>query len=288
MKSVVLAKIPRAGLANKLLVWAHALTFSVKYKLNLYETSWIHVPVGPILRREKSKRLYFNIVQAGDTIPITHRLLCKQVVLPKSDWTNIIPESSKIYVFKEVPYHKTYFDLIAPLRSEIIQSFFRRINQKLLLKANNISSPAIALHIRRGDFKKMPWVHYDWDWYRKLIFDIRGFLKEDVPVTVFSDGRADEIDILKDVKNIHYFSSGNDLIDLIVMARAKVIVPYPGSTYSLWAGFISDSIIIHKNNYNIRHLNSQDIYEGNPYMNNTFDQKLEHQLKKKLVYSPNK
>ena len=52
---------------------------------------------------------------------------------------------------------------------------------------------------------------------------------------------------------------------MLVMANSKVLVPYPGSTFSLWAGFISESIFIHRNRIRIRPDNSALAFEGYPY-----------------------
>lgn len=265
-KSIVLAKIPKAGLANKFLVWAHAYVFAMKYKLELFEGRWFHFSIGPFLRKEKSKRFYFDMIKNGKSLAIRDQFLEKETV-PKSDWSNIHLQPSKVYVFSEVPNHETYFDLIRPFRKEIIKAFYNKVNEDILKKVKNIKPPIVSIHIRMGDFKAFPWINYDWAWYKKLISDLRGKIGKNNPISIFTDGNPEEIELFNYVENLEYHYSGNDLVDMLVMANSKVLVPYPGSTFSLWAGFISESILIHRNRARIRPDNSALAFEGYPFKN---------------------
>ena len=57
MKNIVLAKLPKAGLANKLLVWARALVFAKENNYELFVIGWFDFKLGPFLRNEKTKRI---------------------------------------------------------------------------------------------------------------------------------------------------------------------------------------------------------------------------------------
>src|SRR5262245_58768639 len=58
MKSVVLALLPNAGLGNKLFVWAKAGVFAHLNRLNSMVIGWTYPKIGPLLRGERSLRMY--------------------------------------------------------------------------------------------------------------------------------------------------------------------------------------------------------------------------------------
>lgn len=45
--NIVWAKLPRAGLGNKLLVWADAYIFAHNNNLRLFTTGWFTIYLGP-------------------------------------------------------------------------------------------------------------------------------------------------------------------------------------------------------------------------------------------------
>lgn len=264
MKPVVLSRVPRAGLANKLLVWSHALVFSRKNDYPLYENDWFHISIGPYIRRERSKRLYYNFLKKSKYLPFRYRFL-KRCLVPKSNWMNIKEHHSVVYEFHEVPHHTTYFELIKEYRKEIVEEFLKKVNPKILNMANSFNAPDFAIHIRLGDFKSMPWHSWDWDYYSKLIHDLQDIVGRKLNVMVFSDGKNSEIKLLEMMDSVSVFSSGNDLVDMLVMSRSKIIHTFPGSTFSLWAGFISENILLHKADHQIRPASVSN-FEGAPYL----------------------
>jgi hypothetical protein len=65
-----------------------------------------------------------------------------------------------------------------------------------------------------------------------------------LPVTVFTDGRKSELQQLFELENIFLSEDNDDLTDLLLLSRSKILITSAGSTFSYWAAFISEGIII--------------------------------------------
>jgi hypothetical protein len=83
---------------------------------------------------------------------------------------------------------------------------------------------------------------------------------------VFSDGSDGELGPLMAVENVHRAPAMVDVGHLAHMTRAKIIVASAGSTFSMWAGFLSDAaLILHPDHIHapIRPVDLHDrLYEG--------------------------
>ena len=66
--------------------------------------------------------------------------------------------------------------------------------------------------------------------------------------------------------NVFLQEGNKDIVDLLLMAQSKMIIPSPGSTFSLFASYLSDAIILHHPDFWMRPLRSEKInkryYEG--------------------------
>jgi hypothetical protein len=157
MKSIVLVELPRTGLGNKLLLWAKAYTFAQQHGFEIYVKNWFHIPIGTILRREKSKRWYrgFFIQEHGllNTMRLAYFKLTKQVVTEPLHLDILIREENVLYVFNKVPTPDDYFQFLREQRHSIIDAFFKIINPKVMAAVALLDAPFIGVHIRRGDFQ---------------------------------------------------------------------------------------------------------------------------------------
>src|SRR5438105_4171690 len=52
------ARLPRAGLANRLFPYARCLVYSQRHGLPMLAPRWSQIKIGPLLRRETDSRLY--------------------------------------------------------------------------------------------------------------------------------------------------------------------------------------------------------------------------------------
>ena len=72
---------------------------------------------------------------------------------------------------------------------------------------------------------------------------------------------------------IFLMSEGNpDIVDMVLLSRSEIIVTAKGSTFSYWAGFLSDVPVIlhpdHIHNYNRLPSENPELYEGPMDKNN--------------------
>ena len=57
-KTLVYPQLPKAGLGNRLLVWARAILFAQMNDIPVIEPNWSNFSLGPYLRGESDKRYY--------------------------------------------------------------------------------------------------------------------------------------------------------------------------------------------------------------------------------------
>jgi hypothetical protein len=246
-KPIVFINLPRAGLGNKLIVWAHGINFSEKNNLNNYVFGWFNIKIGPFLRNEKRKRLYFGFFKKTkyDLLFFYKMLFFKKIYNP-----NYFSKNDKVvYIFDTLPIFPNYLVGLENSRDLIRKQFFKILNPKHLNYLSNFEFPILSVHIRRSDFKKndnldigsvcntqTPLIYF-----KEKISEIREASDSLIPVTVFTDGKYDEISDLLLIKNVILAKDNLDIIDLLLMANSKYLIISPGSTFSLWANFISNS-----------------------------------------------
>src|SRR5260370_306045 len=59
------AVLPRAGLGNRLFPWARCRLFSFTNKVPMLSPRWAQLKVGPFVRGEADRRLYFDLFKPG-------------------------------------------------------------------------------------------------------------------------------------------------------------------------------------------------------------------------------
>ncbi len=254
--SIILAKLPNAGLANKLLVWAHALVFANEREMELYSYGWIDFHIGPYIRREKSKRIYYNYFKSKYIINYLQLLLL--LIFKQKQQFNIGLNELKpnsLIVYDKMPHWSDYFSGIRPIRDTIIKQFYNMINPLLLAKINIFNGNCIGVHIRMGDFRllrdnedfsKVGVVRTPLNYFIDTIIKLRIIANKNLKVIIFSDGHKFELEEILKISNCCLTESDSDIVDLCKLSKCKVIITSAGSSFSYWAAFISVSpVIIH-------------------------------------------
>ena len=65
-----------------------------------------------------------------------------------------------------------------------------------------------------------------------------------VPATLFSDGPDAELSPFLAIGNVRRAPALSDVGHLLLLSRSQVIVASAGSTFSMWAGFLSEAALI--------------------------------------------
>ena len=258
--SVVICKLPKAGLGNQLFPLMKAQLFAYLFNLPILVIGYRQVKIGPYLRNAKVKRNYNNYFRFQKNIfqclSTEVRLLTKR----KSSWINepvfngeSMHASDSVFYFGEIPHWRDYFDVLRENRKLTMKLFYDIVCDDFMKQANEHTPPCVGVHIRMGDyrklqadedFKKVGLVRTPQEYFMGVINAIRKIHGTCLPVTVFTDGYREELEELFSLKNISMAEGNPDIVDMLLLSKSRIIVASAGSTFGYWAGFLSDAILI--------------------------------------------
>ena len=258
MPGRVVALLPNAGLANKLFVWAKAEVFAELNDMPNDTIGWTWPKIGPLLRGERNLRMYGRYFRGrkNDLLialakgSITRRIVIEPVVgrLPSKS-----AFGSRTYVFKDIPSWRDLFGDIRNHRDFIRDRLLAMVRDQYKKELDALRIPVVGVHIRRGDFRRLRLgedfarvggVRTADQYFADLIEQIRHVSGRDLPVTVFSDGTDDEVAFLTRMPGVTRSPATSDVVDLLLMARSRIIITSAGSTFGEWAAFLSEAAVL--------------------------------------------
>jgi hypothetical protein len=135
-------------------------------------------------------------------------------------------------------YRSTYREIFDPA---IDKDFF---TGKYLKRSNG--EPAIAVHIRRGDYKEHLNGRYFYDdlVYINKIQQLVDCLKKECRIIVFTNDPELDTSIYKKHFSNILFSDNSPMVDHYLMSKCDYIIGAP-STFSIWASYIGDTPCYH-------------------------------------------
>jgi hypothetical protein len=140
----------------------------------------------------------------------------------------------------------TDHDLFGPIREHhklITDELYRSLHPSKLSALQKFETPVIGIHIRRGDFK-LGSTLTPLDFFVKGINVIRQVAGENWPVTIFTDAGKEEIAELLSLPAVRVAEEKADILDIILLSKSKVMLLSAGSTFSYWAGFLSEGFVV--------------------------------------------
>lgn len=294
VNKVVLAKMPRAGLGNKLFCFAHAIIFSEINKLTLFYSGLTQFHIGTYLRREKSKRYYTLLFRKGVKLNFLKTFFRKkQYIDYNSCETKVAHDKNYIYTFNQVPSWNDYFKYIRENRSLVIEKLNYYLNEDINSKLSNKNAPSIGVHIRMGDFKKLQ-QNEDFEkvgaartpltYFVDLILRIRSIAGFDLDVTIFTDGNIEELEEVFCLPKVFLAAEDSDVMQLLHLSKSNIILLSAGSTFGQWAAFLSNAAIV--NHYHHFHSYIRDketnniLFEGVCHPNENLPELLIENIKK--------
>ena len=249
---MALSQLPAAGLGNKLFSWASGTIFSEINQCPHVVTGMTRFHLGPWLRGEKSKRFYH------------HYFNNERLFVPAKWWrsTEVLKQAQcgeqrsekKIFIFDEIPPWQDLFHSIRDHRSLVVQRFWSTLTHDVKKRIETFPVPQVSVHIRMGDFKTL---QDDEDFAQKgatrtplryfihMIRRLRDTSNRPLKFTVFSDGREDELSEVLSEENVERAPEDLDIVHLAAMSKSQLIITSAGSTFSYWAGFLGDAVILH-------------------------------------------
>lgn len=241
-------RIGGAGLGNILFPWARSVVFAHQHGLQKISPSWGSFKPGRLLRNDIDKRNYHNIfLQSGITGERKLRILAISKQISEDKITNkTIHEPSWPLVINFRGLGNQMTDILG--YNKIVKDELLKIVRPVHLNLANKNEPiAIAVHVRLGDFissddesyVRQGAINYRVPirWYVAIIEKIRKELKDDVHVSVYSDGLDLELEPLLKLDNVVRIKDGNAISDMISLSKAKLLIA-SNSTFSLWASYL--------------------------------------------------
>jgi len=218
-----------AGLGNILFPWATAIVYAKTHNLTRLQTTWKNLKIGTFLRKERDKRMYFDLFTGKDGVGGLKKFLLL-------NFTNKVKYFSSMDALFEPFKHDHNF-----VKTELLKI----INPYHIEKAEEFNPNSVALHIRMGDFEEPEneqllrdgaWNYrLPLKWYIAIIDKIR--LKSNLPIYIFSDATDKELEEILAFDNCKRAYFGSAISDMIALSRCKILVS-SASTFSMWASFL--------------------------------------------------
>lgn len=241
--------LPRTGLGNKLYLWARGWAFARLNGLRFQCYGWTRLKAGPLLRREKSSRLYLGQFRrepplAGLVLGVRW-LIADRVFDPPVEV--IAPRSrSTLFIFRDLQANcvaDDSFRALVGLREELREALLARLTAPCRRTLEAATPPLVGIHVRRGDFR-----HFDW-WqpienFCQRLQNVRQLAGACLPATVYSDGTNEELAPLLALPQVSPAPPNPDIVDLLQLSRSQVLIASRASTFSSWAGFLSDRVVL--------------------------------------------
>ncbi len=279
-KDYVLAIMPRAGLGNKLLVWARAYLFATLNQLPFYTSPWEQFKIGPILRRERDPRLYTGYFKHGQRMSFfLHYGLShfSQIVInpPANELLAENTYERRVFLFRWNTLDGDYFREIKTHYDLVRLGILEMTLTHHLNLVEESQPPVIGIHIRRGDFPELkPGEDFNaaglartpLSYFVEMIQKVRSITQSLTPISIFSDARPEELAPLLELPNVNYRSTDSAIADILLLASSKVIILSGDSTFGYWSAYLSTgSVIYHPKNSSFScrdDLRKESFFEG--------------------------
>jgi hypothetical protein len=230
-------KLPKAGLGNKLILWSIGYLHSKDTNSLFINSSWFYFNIGPWIRNEKSKRLYFTSFKNR---PLSI-IICSVFFQIFSNFS-FIKSNKNITIFQFIEEYNLFFKLNYSKRFEIKEALLKILSERTLRSYKKLTSPDIGVHIRRGDFKFGSNLT-DIDFFYHKIIEIREKYGNSLSVTIFSDGSHEDLKTLLSIGNVKISDNSEDILDLFQLSMSRYCILSKNSTFSYWGAFFSNGKI---------------------------------------------
>ncbi|BAJ75221.1 dihydroorotase [Microbacterium testaceum StLB037] len=238
MSKFVAPLIGRAGLGNELFPVLRAADIAAKESRVVLWPAWFQLKIGPILRRERDKRMYWTLFRTPDLISLLRLIWAKARGVPHDG-------ASSNHRYVTVQGMKGYFDGVNISGPEFRDLLLARARRGVL--SSPPREPYIAFHVRLGDFSRVGAsesgvsknnTSSPIEWFVARARAARD-AHPGVRLFVCSDGDDAELAPLLDEHGVYRSTGRNALDDMVFMSHSVGIVG-SRSTFSAWGAFLGD------------------------------------------------
>lgn len=247
--------VGRAGLGNMLFPWARAEVFAASRGISLISPQWVQPKVGPILRGERDWRFYAGLFDngAGGYVRGLRRLwllavasrIQEQQACGGGDCGERSKHRPRLIVFRGT---QGWFDNLLPHREFVAQRLRGILSEEVRRRLTRAPKAAtIAVHIRRGDKRPLDygeplsgasWQTVSLRWYIQAIRSVRAALGTTAAVKVYTDATAAQLEPLLLEPAVELAPAQPAIVDMLLMADAKVLIATGGSSFSAWSSYL--------------------------------------------------
>lgn len=252
---LVHSEVGTAGLGNRLFPWARAEVFRQKHGLGMLAPGWIKLKIGPLLRGEKDKRYYTDLFSSKGYVRGLQRwyrlLTAKRIPEAQASEALASKVSNGLIWFSGM---EGIFDPILGHQQFLLRRMMEIVTERNRQVIQESAPPWIAIHVRRGDVRtiehgkawdrSMTWLGLPEEWYIRAIEQMRAWAGWDVPVTIFTDAYEHQIPKLLALRSTSIFPKNPAIVDMLVMSKARIILPTTSSTFSMWSAFVGEMPIL--------------------------------------------
>ena len=243
----IIARLPNAGLANKLLIWSEAIVFANRYGIapaDVIVYPWFDLHLKRILRRDRDQRIYGHFFKTNDILERIKASFAGRIIKNPNFHTEAQIDCS--YIFSDFPDPDDYFEYLRGHEQLIRLALLDMVRERFMNMIDGFPSYDVAIHVRRGDFPRH--LRLADEEIAAMIAGVEKAATRRLKFYLFSDGAQEELRAIAGHDNIEIIQGNPAIVDLLLMSKAKIIIPAIGSTFSYFSAFLSEALIIrHKN-----------------------------------------
>lgn len=232
MHDLSIFRLGGPGLANCMFFASMAYIGAKRNNGVFISPSWTKFSIGTYIRRERDKRIYFNLFKKSGVSGI------KKIIFLSMLKSRILKE--KVETFG--PYDMNgYFTSIQDYHAEIKEYFNHIERQQVISRIDEkYLKDKIAIHVRLGDYPQHFRVPIEW---YKHIIELICSIKPSQQFILLSDGTDEDLTDLTDLSNVERGNFGNAYADMKAISCCKMLLA-SDSTFSAWGAFLGDVPII--------------------------------------------
>jgi hypothetical protein len=215
---------------------------------------WYRTQLGPMLRGEARRRIYFSYFELDLRVLVESQVARLFEKVREPPIRRLPPVVSPVqFVFTEPTHHSDVFADLREHRDFLRARLLAMIKPQQLAILERQERPVLGVHIRMGDykplapgadFKALGHTRTPLSYFRDLVLGIRQVAGKNLPMTIFTDGHRSELAEILALPDVRLFTTGSDLVDLLLLSRSGLIIVSAGSSFSYWAGFLSDAPVL--------------------------------------------
>lgn len=247
-----------AGLGTRLFAWARCALYAQEHGALMLAPRWVQPRLGPLVRGGIDLRSYmrqilllglFKAAPNDITGVRAARLRARAHRLPEPEhWrqepSTVMPATGLV-VFSG--YGQGFQDLNG--YDHLLLLCLRAITRERWLKlVDQVTEPFIGINVRLGndfrtaqsseDYYTKGAVKTPLDWYIVSLQQLRLQIGRPVKAIVVSDGTPAALSPLLELENVSFWRPGCAISDLLILAKARVLLAAGGSSFSAWAAFL--------------------------------------------------